>query len=427
MGTRTYSRRGVLTAAGRRRAGLEAIDIFGEKISPIPAQKPIVETSPNISAPEPIKNVPSEQTESAKQEVSQAQKEKTRLTVELKKAEDEVQRITDLDMEYQRKVFYKIQEMRTASIADRTRLEAEIKRNLRELGYKNIDELRAAREQTVFVAMREAKSRVAKLKKQLKQVDNEVIVESSPINFGKRPDTARGIVRPQGPIKIDMQRMSPQEVYERIEKYINEKNPRPSEFYTALFASMRHPNAAKQTVEGSASMQNIVNEFYGIFDAARIKSAGVLQFKNDGLRRGTGGNYRASTHTITLPRGAPIEDVIHEIAHSVQSQFSVDASTQKWAKHRIKGEEFITSAQLPGGSIRTSGTRVMYRDHVDNPYTLMEDGLQTIQNARDKNYVRFREVFPMAIGTMPTANKSRDKQLFMTFIRSVQDANGYHN
>ena len=36
MGTRTYSRRGVLTAAGRRRAGLEAINIFGE---PIPEQE----------------------------------------------------------------------------------------------------------------------------------------------------------------------------------------------------------------------------------------------------------------------------------------------------------------------------------------------------------------------------------------------------
>ena len=40
MGTRTYSRRGVLTAAGRRRAGLEAINIFGETIPDAEPPKP---------------------------------------------------------------------------------------------------------------------------------------------------------------------------------------------------------------------------------------------------------------------------------------------------------------------------------------------------------------------------------------------------
>jgi len=42
MGTRTYSRRGVLTAAGRRRAGLEAIDILGrpipDRVAPVAAE-----------------------------------------------------------------------------------------------------------------------------------------------------------------------------------------------------------------------------------------------------------------------------------------------------------------------------------------------------------------------------------------------------
>jgi len=41
MGTRTYSRRGVLTAAGRRRAGLEAVDILGNAVP-----EPTVDWSP---------------------------------------------------------------------------------------------------------------------------------------------------------------------------------------------------------------------------------------------------------------------------------------------------------------------------------------------------------------------------------------------
>jgi len=48
MGTRTYSRRGVLTAAGRRRAGLEAIDIFG---NPIPDRAPV---APPVVPPAPV-------------------------------------------------------------------------------------------------------------------------------------------------------------------------------------------------------------------------------------------------------------------------------------------------------------------------------------------------------------------------------------
>ena len=41
MGTRTWSRRGVLTAAGRRRSGLEAIDILGNTITlPVTAERP---------------------------------------------------------------------------------------------------------------------------------------------------------------------------------------------------------------------------------------------------------------------------------------------------------------------------------------------------------------------------------------------------
>jgi len=48
MGTRTYSRRGVLTAAGRRRAGLEAIDIFG---NPIPDRVP---AAPTVVPPAPV-------------------------------------------------------------------------------------------------------------------------------------------------------------------------------------------------------------------------------------------------------------------------------------------------------------------------------------------------------------------------------------
>ena len=48
MGTRTWSRRGVLTAAGRRRAGLEAIDIFG---NPIPDRAPV---APPVAPPAPV-------------------------------------------------------------------------------------------------------------------------------------------------------------------------------------------------------------------------------------------------------------------------------------------------------------------------------------------------------------------------------------
>ena len=59
MGTRTYSRRGVLTAAGRRRAGLEAIDIFGNRIPdrgtvPVPARPAAVQPQPVAPAPEPV-------------------------------------------------------------------------------------------------------------------------------------------------------------------------------------------------------------------------------------------------------------------------------------------------------------------------------------------------------------------------------------
>ena len=54
MGTRTYSRRGVLTAAGRRRAGLEAIDIFG---NPIPDRAPVAPpVAPPVPAPAPQAN-----------------------------------------------------------------------------------------------------------------------------------------------------------------------------------------------------------------------------------------------------------------------------------------------------------------------------------------------------------------------------------
>jgi hypothetical protein len=54
MGTRTWSRRGVLTAAGRRRAGLEAIDIFG---NPIPDRAPVAPpVVPPAPAPAPQAN-----------------------------------------------------------------------------------------------------------------------------------------------------------------------------------------------------------------------------------------------------------------------------------------------------------------------------------------------------------------------------------
>ena len=46
MGTRTWSRRGVLTAAGRRRAGLEAINIFGEPIPDVAVPEAAAFTEP---------------------------------------------------------------------------------------------------------------------------------------------------------------------------------------------------------------------------------------------------------------------------------------------------------------------------------------------------------------------------------------------
>ena len=70
MGTRTYSRRGVLTAAGRRRDGLEAIDIFGNPIpdrGTVPVMTPEVKRA--VETPSKLTNIQKEWREKIKTEV----------------------------------------------------------------------------------------------------------------------------------------------------------------------------------------------------------------------------------------------------------------------------------------------------------------------------------------------------------------------
>ena len=76
MGTRTYSRRGVLTTAERRRAGLEAIDILG---NPIPdrvgvAAPRVVPAPAPVAPPEPVLSPAAEQ--EIRQDVARASRKK---------------------------------------------------------------------------------------------------------------------------------------------------------------------------------------------------------------------------------------------------------------------------------------------------------------------------------------------------------------
>jgi hypothetical protein len=76
MGTRTYSRRGVLTAAGRRRAGLEAIDIFGNPIpdrAGVAAPQVVPEPEP-VAPPEPVLSPAAEQ--EVREDVARATRKK---------------------------------------------------------------------------------------------------------------------------------------------------------------------------------------------------------------------------------------------------------------------------------------------------------------------------------------------------------------
>jgi len=441
MGTRTYSRRGVLTAAGRRRAGLESIDIFGNALpggttpppaAPVVPPAPVTppEIPPKVQPPAPITRIPDEQTTGAQRVENSADLEKARIEDEIRATKREMKKLKRIGDSYE-EVLRLIRTIGLQGTPVREQaLKERIKQEMRALGFRSSEAFQTglrANSDKYYAA----EDKLEQLNKDSANAEFNAVMSGSPIDFTKKAN-GTGAVRPQGPMKIDIARMSPDEVVDKITKYIDEKKPSTSEFYTALFASMQHPNAAAITINGaSPSVQNLTRSFYGIFDASQMKARGALTFdvKNSRGRVRTmlGSNvvafYSPGSHKITMPQNVELSTVMHEVAHAIQSQFKVDQSTQKWAEHRIKGETGRRTIQLERdgfnlGSI-TAPTGVMYRDHVDNPYTLHSSG--SVMG------LRFTEVFSTGIDTMPTANKSRDKQLFMTFIRGVQDANGYHN
>ena len=371
MGTRTYSRRGVLTAAGRRRAGLEAIDIFGNALpggaTPPPAT-PVVPSAP-VTPPAPKATPrprPQPKTTAAPTPAVQPTRPAPpRLTENAKKSQrrdDGLQRTIQLTPEQ----------------------------------YDSLE----ANTPTVVLA-------------------NGQIYR---IDYNMQPDNPpTGKVTSQGPLQIDPARMSPKEITDKIMLYAQDHSF--EETMRAFYKSMRHPNPAKPEIsikgfskETKKVIESTVDDMFGMFSESRMKDRPVLQYK--GNNRMQNANYTSQgmwgsdvivQHKINMNGSAKPIIVIHETAHAVERYFGgITAVINLFGKNRIQGLPRDYKPSIRG--FATTST-----NHVDNPYTLASrDGF------------RFAEVFSTGFESILHAKNIGDRQLIESTIRAIQQANGYY-
>ena len=369
MGTRTYSRRGVLTAAGRRRAGLEAIDIFGNVIPN--ATPPVVEQPAPTQPVEPVLFPPRSTVPPLDTNAAKAQR--------------------------------KLVSTNTSSSTDLLDIGDNMKIPVIEL-----------------------------TPEQQKSLD-----ANSFFDYRLPPDfPPPGEVTPQGPMQIDMARMSPVEITDRIIKFAKD-NPDMSQdkYLDAMFASMRHPNGASTVLQIDApdgtpvdtieNVQRIANGMWGMVDESKMnflslpngrkvqptlkinltKNISRFLAQYSPLQMQTGAY---SGHRIEMYRDISSSVMMHELAHALDSLYpQVAKMNQTFARKRVEG--------LPQDYKTDSYKERNASNHVDNPYTLSgEKG-------------RYPEVFSTGFESILNARNIGDRQLIEHTIRAIQTANGYYN
>ena len=370
MGTRTWSRRGVLTAAGRRRAGLEAIDIFGNALpggaTPPPAA-PVVPPAP-VTPPAPKATPrprPQPKTTAAPTPAVQPTRPvPPRLTENAKKS----QRRDD-------------------------GLQATI-----QLTPEQYDSLEANTPTKVLA--------------------NGQIYR---IDYSMRPDNPPpGSITPQGPLQIDPARMSPKEITDKIMLYAQDHSF--EETMRAFYKSMRHPNPAKPEIsikgyskETKKMIESHVDDMFGMFSESRMKDRPVLQYVGHNrmrnanyTSRGQWGTDVIVQHKINMPSNAGRVIIMHETAHAVERYFGgISAVINLFGKNRTQG--------LPSDWTSSMGQGKSPSNHVDNPYTLA---------SRDK--IRFAEVFSTGFESILHAKNIGDRQLIENTVRAIQQGNFYY-